>query len=274
VLNYGSFDAVIESAAVWKPPHIINTERHLGIPLHQFKDKPLVIIDPVDPGRNVSAVVSGDNFVKFVAASKQYKQTPSVNFFFLQPPKPLTFQQTAALQKRETKFIALVMKRPDVIDDVLYPQLRRAMNRIAHLLEHHEFHVLRAFEFVDKYPVIVFELETWSLPAVKRMVGPPIFAEKHTNEFLSKYSRNSVYVHENRMVAEIPRKHKTAISLLNDFLRDAPPALAEKGMPKYIAAQVSKKKVLEHHEFWKLVKKDKALSDYLRKKYFANIIKN
>ena len=176
------------------------------------------------------------------------------------------------LQKRETKFLALSMKRPDVIDDVLYPQLRRALARLTHLLEHHEFHVLRSFEFAEKDPILVFELEVWSLPAVKNMVGPPIFTEKHTAEFLSKYAKSFVYNHENQWVAETPRKHKTAVSLLSDFLNEKPPALVEKGIPKYIAASISKK-VIEHHEFWKLVKKDMALSDYIKKKYFVDYTK-
>lgn len=272
ILNYNTFDNVINAASAWRPQHIINVEKHLGLS-KQFKDQPLVIIDPIDPSRNVAAVVSGENFVKFVSACKKYKEKPSIKFFSPESKKPLTNQNIRALQNRETKFIALVMKRPDVIDDVLYPQLRRATNRLIHLLEHHEFHVVRALEFADKQPVIVFELEVWSLPAVKKMIGPPIFSEKHTNEFLSKYSKNLVYVEENEWVAETARKHKTAVALINNFLNDQPPALVEKGIPKYIAMQLAKTKAMEHYAFWKLVKKDKALSDHMRQIYFGDYTK-
>lgn len=268
VLHYGSFDNVINAASAWKAPHVIHIEqKNMGPPVH-FKDQPLVIIDPVDAGRNVAAVVSGENFMKFVSAAKQFAARRSIKFFFPPEKKPLDSKQLRALQQRETKFIALTMKRPDIIDDVLYPQLRRAMGRLAALLEHNEFHVLRAFEFAERDPIIVFELEVWSLPAVKKMIGPPIFSEKHSNEFLIKYSKNSVYVSDNMWVAEIQRKHKTAVELLNSFLRDKQPALAEKGIPKYIAA--SNMKVIEHHVFWKLVKKDNAFSDCLRRKYFVS----
>lgn len=270
VLNYGSFEKVISAGASWKPPHVINTERHLGVPLQQFRDQPLVIIDPVDAGRNVAAVVSGENFLKFVAEAKRYGAKPSVSFFFPSPKKPLSAAQLRALQSRETKFIALQFKRPDIIDDILYPQLRRATARISALLEHHEFHVLRAFELAEKDPVIVFELEVWSLPSVRKMVGPPIFNERHTSEFLEKYSKSFVYVESNRWVAEVPRKHKTAVNLVNGFLKGPPELLAERGIPKYLSPLLSKKKAVEHHEFWKLVKKDKALSDCLRQKYFVS----
>ncbi|MFA4819698.1 MAG: CCA tRNA nucleotidyltransferase [Candidatus Aenigmatarchaeota archaeon] len=272
-LNYGSFDNVINAASEWHPPFILNIEKHLGIPANRFKDQPLVIIDPVDPERNVSAVVNGENFIKFVAAAKRYKSKPSIKFFFPDAKKPLNSKQISNLQKHETKFLAIKMKRPDVIDDVLYPQLRRALSRLTHLLEHHEFHVLRSFEFAEKDPILVFELEVWSLPSVKNMVGPPIFTEKHTIEFLSKYVKNFVYIHDNRWVTEVPRKYKTAVHLLNAFLKNKPSVLVENGLPKYIAASVSVSKVIEHHDFWKLVKKDKALSDCLRKKYFVDYTK-
>ena len=271
VLQYGSFDAVISAAGVWKPPHIINTERHLGVPLHQFKDQPLVIIDPVDAGRNVAAVVNGENFMKFVTAAKNYSDRPSAGFFFPRPKKPLSALQFKSLQNRGTKFIAVRFSKPDIIDDILYPQLRRTMSRLVQLLEHHEFHVLRACEFAENQPTIIIELEVWSLPSVKKMTGPPIFSEKHTEEFLAKYSKGSVYVHDNRWVAEVQRKHKTAVSLVNDFLNAPPPVLAERGVPKYLAPLLTKKKAMEK-EFWKLVKKDKPLSDYMRQKYFSGVV--
>ncbi|MBI4174898.1 MAG: CCA tRNA nucleotidyltransferase [Candidatus Aenigmarchaeota archaeon] len=269
VLNYGSFGKVLEAASAWKPPHIINTERHLGVPVSQFRDQPLVIIDPVDPNRNVAAVVSGENFVKFVSACRRFTAKPSSAFFFPAPAKPLSSQQIASLQRRETKFIAIQIKRPVLIDDVLYPQLRRMISRIVSLLEHHEFHVLRSFEFAEGDPVLLFELEVWSLPAVKKMTGPPIFTEKHTAEFLTKYAKNFVYIDDNKWIAEVQRKHKTAVSLLSSFLKGKPPELVEKGIPKYIAS--SRVKLIEHHELWKLVKKDKKLSDCMRKKYFESL---
>ena len=273
ILEYKSFDNVISSVSAWRAPHVINIERHMQH-VNRFKDQPLVIIDPIDPERNVAAVVSGENFVKFVSATKRYKNKPSAKFFFPQKEVPLNSQQLRALQKRETKFIALQMKRPDIVDDVIYPQLRRAMNRLVQLLEHHEFHVLRSLEFAHKEPTIVFELEVWSLPAVKRMIGPPIFTEKHAVEFLSKYSKNFVYVSDNKWVADVPRQHSTAVQLLNSFLNDKPPALVEKGVPSHIAAQLGGSKVIEHHAFWKLVKKDKSLSDCIREKYFIDDTKD
>ena len=270
VLQYGSFENVIAAASAWKPPFTMNIEKHLGVNLNQFRDHPLVIIDPVDAGRNVAAVVNSENFIKFVTFAKSYSQKPSISFFFAPKKEALTAKELSDLLARETKFLALSMKRPDVIDDVLYPQLRRMSARLTHLLEHHEFHVVRAFDHVGKDIFLLFELEVWSLPAIKKMVGPPVFSEKHTSEFLAKYTKNPVYAFDNKWIAEVARKHKTAVSLLGSFLKDKPEALVEKGIPKYLIPVMPKSKLLEHHEFWSLVKKDAALSAYIKEKYFLN----
>jgi tRNA nucleotidyltransferase (CCA-adding enzyme) len=273
VLNYGSFEKTIDAAVDWHAPFMINVERHLGVSAGKFRDQPLIIIDPVDPERNAAAVVNGENFIKFISSCKQFLKKPSARFFFPQTKRPLDARQLAVLQSRGTKFLAIKFKRPDIIDDVLYPQLRAATERFVSLINHEEFRVLRAFEFAEEDPVIVFELEVWSLPAVKSMIGPPIFTEQHSNEFLQKYSKNFVYVENNKWVADVPRKYRTAVDMLNVFLKAKPEALAENGVPKYIAAQISRQKVMAGKDFLRLLK-DKALSDYLRQKYFVDYTKS
>jgi tRNA nucleotidyltransferase (CCA-adding enzyme) len=268
VLNYGTFDAAIEAAGHWRAPFTINIERHLGIS-SRFKDQPLVIIDPIDPERNVASVVNCENFVKFVAECRRFKKKPSLDFFFPAPKKPLTAAQISQLTKRGTAFLALPFKRPDVIDDVLYPQLRRAAARIAHILEHEEFHVIRALEFGDD-PVMIFELEVSALPNIRRMIGPPIFEEKHSMEFLSKYAKPFTFVSDGKWMADVDRKFVTAEGLLNSFLKATPENLVEAGIPSHVAAAVSKKRMILGRAFWSLVRKNKRLSCHMAEKYFVD----
>lgn len=272
VLQYGSFDKVLEAAVNWHAPFLINVERHLGVSTSKFRDQPLIIIDPVDPERNAAAVVNGENFIKFISACKTYLKKPAVSYFWPKQKKPLDAKQTGALQNRETLFFAVKFKRPDIIDDVLYPQLRATVERLSSLLEHDEFRVFRAFEFAESDPVIIFELEVSSLPLVKRMIGPPIFTEQHSKEFLAKYEKNFVYVEDNKWVAEIPRKISNATDLVNNFLKDKPELLMANGVPKYIASEITKQKTIEGKDFWALLKKDPALSDYVRQKYFIPVL--
>src|SRR3989338_8188035 len=103
VLQYGSFEKVLEAASQWKPPFVINVERHLGVPLTRFKDQPFVIIDPIDAERNVAAALGAENFLRFISSAKSYKSKPALGFFFPTPPQALSPLQVKQLHARETK---------------------------------------------------------------------------------------------------------------------------------------------------------------------------
>ncbi len=153
---------------------------------------------------------------------------------------------------------------------MLFPQLRRTLSRIKGLLEYNEFVVLRCYEYAEMDAVLFFELEVWSLPGVKKMVGPPVSSQKHSKEFLSKYKE--AFVEENRWFAEKKREFAGVAELLNSFLSQELNALKESGVPDNIAKELSKAEILEHEEFWSLVGKDEALSAFLRKKYFESLV--
>ena len=80
ILHSTGFSALLEAAAAWNPGTLIDLEAH------RTKDfsEPLVVIDPVDPGRNVSASVSLDQMYAFVELARGYLDSPSRLFFF--PP--------------------------------------------------------------------------------------------------------------------------------------------------------------------------------------------
>jgi len=62
VIYYGGFHPLLEAAAYWRPGEVIDIEEH---GTKQFED-PLVVIDPVDPERNVAAALSLSRMFEFV----------------------------------------------------------------------------------------------------------------------------------------------------------------------------------------------------------------
>ncbi len=268
VINYGRFEDVLKAAAEWHAPEILPSGKNAK----KFTDQPLVIIDPVDENRNAAANINAENFVRFAVNAKKYLQSPDEEFFFPKKAKALAANEIIMLKKRETKFVAIVFKKPDVIDDVLYPQLRRAVNRIEGLLRHNEFIPVRNYEFVSgSEAMLVYELEVWTMPRIKKMIGPPIFSKKHSDEFLSKYKNDIAYIEGINWAAERERDFKDALHLLKDFMKKSAEELEKQGIPNNIAAQMDKAKILEHDEFWNYVKGNDEFSSFLRKKYFGNI---
>ncbi|MFH0832344.1 MAG: CCA tRNA nucleotidyltransferase [Candidatus Aenigmatarchaeota archaeon] len=263
IIRYGSFENVLNAASAWKPGKVIDIE---GIGTAKFSDQPLIIIDPVDSKRNVAANLSCENFMKFVEKAREYMKKPSKDYFFPKKMSPLSAREIKILKNRETRFIAITMKKPDVIDDTLYPQLRRAMARLETLFRHNEFIIIRNFEYAEKEMALIFETEVWKLPVIKKMVGPPISSEKHSKEFLSKYKKASV--EGDRWVAEKDRDYKTAHQLLKSFIGKKAKELVAAGIPDNIAKEFVKAKILESDDFWKFVRKNKNISIFLKAKYF------
>ncbi len=77
IIYYGNFRKVLEEASKWKHPIKIELTK----PMKIFSE-PLIIPDPVDPKRNVTAAVSLKNIATFSIAAKYYLKNPSIEFFF------------------------------------------------------------------------------------------------------------------------------------------------------------------------------------------------
>lgn len=265
ILKYGSFSKVIKDAAKWGAPKFI------GNAGTNFANQPLVIIDPVDSKRNVAANVNGENFVKFAAAARRFAAEPGEGYFFPEKRKPLSEDEVKGLVKRGTYFSAIVMEKPDLIEDVLYPQMRKALDRLLTALKHNEFVVLKSFEYANGNVIFLFEFEVWSLPMVKRMVGPAIFSKKHSREFRSKYKNGFISVEDVYWTAEKEREFKTAAQMLKSILAKGFDELRAMGIPDNIAKLMIKAKLIEGKEFWQFAQESHGFSVFLREKYFSGL---
>ncbi len=264
VMKYGSFESVMASSANWRTPHVVSFGT---VPKGNFK-QPLIIIDPTDSSRNAAANVSGENLVKFVSAARSFMKKSDEKYFHKQEPKRLSSTEIKMLQKRGTVFIALSMKKPDIIDDVLYPQLRKTLKRLETVFMQNEFSVIRCYETIGKEIILIFEIETANLPNIKKMIGPPLSSYKHTQEFLEKYKSPDYgpYIENDRWVIEKKREAVDPQSLLKILLQQDLLAI---GIPDNIA-KVMKKSVIVK-DFWKLAKTNKTVSAFLREKYFSSL---
>jgi tRNA nucleotidyltransferase (CCA-adding enzyme) len=268
VLKYGKFEDVLRAAAGWHASQVVDVQpltNHVRLP-----NAPLIMPDPTDRKRNAAAAVSAENFMRFVKACRRFLEKPNIESFFPRP-QLLSKDQIEILKDRGTAFLALVFERSDVIDDVWFPQLRRACKRIEKLLEEYEFKVLRMFEWSNGMAGLVFELEVWELPKIKRVIGPIIYSRKHTKEFLAKYTKPEFgpFVDGEKWFVERNREFSSAAELIKAFIKQSD--LVGKGIPKYVAQKLSKAKLLDGAAFWKTVASNPTLSAELRRRYFERI---
>ncbi len=217
VLDAGGVRPLLEDATDWHPPIRFDPAGHGEATF----DDPLVMIDPTDPDRNVAAVLSADNVARLQHYARELVAEPRVALFERVEPEPLdaTAVQTH-VSRRDTTPVAIVFDAPDLVDDQLYPQLRRSLTGITAELDRRGFTVFRSATFADERAVLLVELAIAELPAVERHEGPPVSARDHATAFYRKYADEGTNVYGpfldgDRYVVERPREFSRAV----DFLR-------------------------------------------------------
>lgn len=215
VIYYGSFLRVLEGASSWRPGTRIDLVGGGDI------RAPLVVIDPVDPKRNVAAALTLDRMLQFVAAARCFLSSPDIGFFFPQEAHRMHPEEIRAeIERRGTEFVLLEIEAPDMVDDVLYPQMRKAEAAVRSLLEREGFQVLRSdVDLVRGEGVrarLLFELSIWELPSVRRHIGPPVWEAEHASRFVRSNASplSGPYIDNGRLVVEIPRRYRKAVDLL------------------------------------------------------------
>ena len=226
VLHYGSFEKLVESASRWRKDVVIDPERSYADeaePRALFEEQSLIMIDPVDASRNVGAAVSMQNFATFIRACQDFVQKPGKQFFFPRPVRRLSAREIqATLERRETALFCVVFSPPDVVPDVLYPQLRKAERALAARLARAGFGVVRSDVWSNSHALILFELTVAKLSRVRTHVGPPISIEVgdfiHTHLKSGRKFAGPFVDAAGRLVFEIEREQARAREVLEQAL--------------------------------------------------------
>lgn len=219
ILHYGSFEKVLEAASRWRPGELIDLEGRTSIAIEgALGREPLIVVDPVDPGRNVAAALTLDRMLQFAAASRCFLDRPNIDFFFPPRAKPLSDEELLALlEARGSSLMLVVLPAPAVVEDVLFPQLRKAEESVRVLLEKNNFSLLRSdVGCVSGRAVLLFELEVFRLSRVSRRVGPPVWEAEHLSRFLEAHPEplSGPYIEDGRAVVELCRRYTRPQDLL------------------------------------------------------------
>jgi tRNA nucleotidyltransferase (CCA-adding enzyme) len=231
VMKYGSFAKVIEAFAAYNKRIVIDLEgfyagreRELGL----LFPEPLVIVDPVDKGRNVASAVQTQKLYEFIAATRAFLKMPLEEFFY--PPLQHAISPDLLeghLMHCCSSFLFLAIGELTAVPDVLWGQLYRSKRSLRTLLETNDYNVLRDGVWSNEkaLSVFVFELEQDVLPNVKKHLGPQLERQTECEKFLAKYAEDKrvlsgPYVEDGRWVVELPRKGTDAAKLFREKLVD------------------------------------------------------
>jgi tRNA nucleotidyltransferase (CCA-adding enzyme) len=188
VLRFGSLRGLLRDAQGWRiPARLVSTP---GATPRVPEDVALVLDDPVDPGRNVATALSRRNLGLLILAAEEYLARPSPGAFEVQAPLSLPVAKARAqVEERGTHVSVVWLPRPELVDDILYPQLRKAERSIADEVGRLGFAAVGTASAAGTgRVVVVLEVEHPTVPAVRWQDGPPAGIDR-VGSFLGKWTQ-------------------------------------------------------------------------------------
>jgi tRNA nucleotidyltransferase (CCA-adding enzyme) len=272
IMKYNSFAETIQAFAKFNRRIVIDIESFYSDRENELSllfPEPLVIIDPVDKGRNVASAVQPQKLYTFIGASRAFLKKPSSDFFY--PPK-LEVLSTDALKSqlgdRGASTVFLVIGDLNAVPDVLWGQLYRSKRSLRTLLELNDFKVLKDAVWSNEKSLSIFMylLEQQVLPNVKKHLGPPLERNAECEKFLAKYADNEKvisgpYIEDGRWIVELTRKTADAVTLLKDKLANGG---KNAGAADLIAKSIRKNlKILVNSEVLDLYRENGNFAEFL-----------
>jgi len=187
VLRYGSLRGVLTAARNWRvPARVGEPDRD---PPRLPPEVALILADPVDPNRNVASALSRKNLATVILAAGEYLDRPSEAWFRPTEHTPLTRGEALErLRARGTHAAVIVLPRPDLVDDTLYPQVRKAERAIAEEVGRSDFAVIGSSCAVDTDRILVLvEVAHAHRPVVRLQDGPPVGIAR-VGQYLEKWT--------------------------------------------------------------------------------------
>ncbi len=230
-LNYGSFLEVLESAAEWKRRKIIDFEGYYKGREEEaekiFEDS-LVMVDPVDKGRNAAAAVRKERLDELIVAARAFLKRPNLNFFSPTPIKPLKPEKlVSTLKSRGSTVVFVKFGNIEAVPDILWGQLYKSQRSLRNMLKQNDFNIIRDDVWSDEESlnILVFEVEQPSLPLIKKHFGPPLRKKTECEKFLQKHMRapqtiSGPRVEDGRWIVETRRKHTNIVDLFLERLKN------------------------------------------------------
>ncbi|MHA1708794.1 MAG: hypothetical protein ACTSXJ_03115 [Candidatus Baldrarchaeia archaeon] len=223
VYHYGSFENVLLNfdQLAQKPIDFFNRPPAQLKSNPRFKDDFLIIIDPVDPNRNLAASIDRRAYLHIRRMIKEFLENPRVDYFLRKPIEPLSADEHRRFRKNT--IVVEFRCKSDVHYVIVRDKLYRLASYMTKILEREETGEKRFgkvifeiyFENGDIYAVAFF-IEKPKIPDTFIRRGPPVWAKEHVKEFLRKHP--DAYADRGFYWTRVKRKYTTALSLVKSLL--------------------------------------------------------
>ena len=217
IIYYRSFYNLMKAASKFKNPEIIDPKNHYKNKasvlrlLNESKTKsPLILIDPVQKDRNITAVLSVNNFNKFIKLAKSYLKNKSNKFFIK--------KETNILKLKNYILIEIVPINKN--RNVLGGKLTRSLEYIKDYLNREGF-IVKNYDWKWNSKVYFwFRLKNENLPLKKKHFGPKIRDEINIKKFKEKWKNHKFSIEKGKIYVYASRRFTNSIDFINCILKD------------------------------------------------------
>ena len=217
---YKGFEGFIREAAKWKPKVVVDIKKYHKNALNEINMSkiggPLVVVDPVQKGRNAAAALSYEKFYRLIDACRRFLRKPSKDFF---KEERISFEDLKKKAK-DNKLVVLDVRTKQGKVDVVGCKVMKVFEFVNKGIVFNEFSLLDSGWEYDKKDkaVLWFILKKEKLDKLKEWQGPPLKSKQNVERFKKKHK--NVFVKSGRVYAKVKRDFVVADDLVRGLVRD------------------------------------------------------
>ena len=217
ILRYGNFARAMRSMTKYKLPIFIDIRRFYKSKEEKIQavrrfSSELIVIDPTDKNRNVAAAVSIGSLKQCIRIAGLFIKRPSVRFFGV----PKTFQEKIK-QLKNSYLISI--KKPQIVDDVLWGQIRKLERLLIGFLKRHDFQVRKIVIDAEKNIQIVITFKENELADKKLLIGPGLKLKHNVTQFKKAHPHSKFIIKNRRVCAFVTREIQMIDEALKVFFK-------------------------------------------------------
>jgi tRNA nucleotidyltransferase (CCA-adding enzyme) len=248
VLKYGNFKNVMKNIATLKKKgEIIAIEDISNENIYKKFESPIIIIDPIDPNRNLGTAISSESLSRFIFGARTFLANPSINFFNINKKKNMMKNIDNQLENVEEllpNIVVLEFNYRNRSSDIIWGQLKKLTKSISRHFTDNEYTIIKSECYIDNNTnsaKLIFLLKFIKLSPFFEKGGPSIFMEKEVLQFVKKNKEKSpmLWIGEDMKVScLIKMKIRDAIQFLDHSIKIKKGS--EIGIPKGLVNDLDK----------------------------------
>ena len=210
VIYYDGFVNLLKACVKWKEKEIIDLSKFHKDVMFEVNssklDSPLIVIDPVQAGRNASAALSLEKFRLLKKLAQKFLDKPAIKYF-----------EKEKVDVDKLGGLVIELKAVNGKEDIVGCKIEKAFNFFARSLTHEGFTIKKSKWYWDDTIVFNYDVEE-KLSPEREIIGPPLKIKAAVKDFKKKYKKT--FEKKGKIYAKIKRKYLTSESVVEAVRTD------------------------------------------------------